>query len=77
MKENQSESKQETELKKGIVSKYFPDKGFGFIKGYDGKEYFVHITKVSSHDELKPESEVSFHTVETTKGIQATDVIVL
>lgn len=26
----------------GIVTRYFNDKGYGFIRGEDGKSYFIH-----------------------------------
>ena len=31
----------------GRISKYFPDRGFGFIAGEDGNRYFVHCTKLN------------------------------
>lgn len=30
----------------GTVTKYFNDKGYGFIRGEDGKSYFVHKSKL-------------------------------
>jgi len=61
----------------GTVSKYFDEKGFGFIKADSDefkKDVFVHISRVEGADELKPGDEVSFRTVDTLKGPQAVDV---
>ena len=30
----------------GTVTKYFQDRGFGFIRGEDGNTYFVHHSKL-------------------------------
>lgn len=30
----------------GTVTKYFRDKGYGFIRGEDGKSYFIHKSKL-------------------------------
>lgn len=30
----------------GTVTKYFNDKGFGFIRGEDGNSYFIHKSKL-------------------------------
>ena len=30
----------------GRVTKYFHDRGFGFIRGEDGNSYFVHASKL-------------------------------
>lgn len=30
----------------GRVTKYFPDKGYGFIRGEDNNSYFVHCSKL-------------------------------
>lgn len=31
----------------GTVTKYFDDKGFGFIRGENGRSYFVHWSKLN------------------------------
>jgi len=36
-------------VKKGVVKEYNPDKGFGFITGEDGEDYFVHVSGLREH----------------------------
>ena len=36
-------------MKKGIVKEYNPEKGFGFITGQDGEDYFVHVSGLREH----------------------------
>ncbi|WP_143321659.1 cold shock domain-containing protein [Clostridium sp. HBUAS56010] len=31
----------------GTVTKYFEDKGFGFIRGENGQSYFIHWSKLN------------------------------
>jgi CspA family cold shock protein len=59
---------------KGKVKWYNFKKGFGFISGEDGKDYFVHFTAVPKGTMLREEDEVNFDAVETDKGIQAQNI---
>ena len=61
---------------KGKVKWYNFKKGFGFISGEDGKDYFVHFTAVPKGIMLREEDEVNFDAVETDKGIQAQNISV-
>ena len=36
-------------MKKGVVKEYNPEKGFGFIIGEDGEDYFVHVSGLREH----------------------------
>tara|TARA_B100001250_G_scaffold104849_1_gene88466 strand:+ start:117 stop:320 length:204 start_codon:yes stop_codon:yes gene_type:complete len=36
-------------MKKGIVKEYTPSKGFGFIRGEDDQDYFVHVSGLRKH----------------------------
>ena len=36
-------------MKKGIVKEYDPDRGFGFIQGEDGENYFLHVSGLREH----------------------------
>ena len=36
-------------MKKGIVKEYDPDRGFGFIQGEDGEDYFLHVSGLREH----------------------------
>lgn len=31
----------------GTVTRYFKDKGYGFIRGEDGRSYFIHNSKLN------------------------------
>ncbi len=59
---------------KGKV-KFFNDvKGFGFIAGEDGKEYFVHSTGLASGNSLLEGDSVSFEVEQGDKGPKAVKV---
>jgi CspA family cold shock protein len=36
-------------MKKGIVKEYDPNRGFGFIQGEDGEDYFLHVSGLREH----------------------------
>ena len=36
-------------MKKGIVKECDPDRGFGFIQGEDGEDYFLHVSGLREH----------------------------
>ena len=36
-------------MKKGTVKEYDPDRGFGFIQGEDGEDYFLHVSGLREH----------------------------
>ena len=36
-------------MKKGIVKEYTLSKGFGFIRGEDDQDYFVHVSGLREH----------------------------
>ena len=36
-------------MKKGIVKEYDPGRGFGFIQGEDGEDYFLHVSGLREH----------------------------
>ncbi len=59
---------------KGTIKWFNPRKGFGFIKGEDDKEYFVHVSQVPQDASLNEDDEVEFETEETDKGLQAQKV---
>ena len=62
----------------GTIKSLFADKGFGFIKGEDGKDYFMHRSacKNCKIDELGVGQEVTFEEDEGPKGPRAEDVYV-
>jgi len=59
---------------KGTV-KFFNDmKGFGFIVGEDGKEYFVHQTGLNEGVRLHENDSVEFEVEEGNRGPKAVNV---
>ncbi len=58
----------------GTVKWFSIDKGFGFIQGEDGNDYFVHHTAVKSRKTLRENDRVSFTPVESERGKRAQDV---
>jgi len=55
--------------------KWFNDaKGYGFIKGEDGKEYFVHKNALPPGVFLKENDAVSFDPTDSDRGVQAKNV---
>ena len=58
----------------GTVKWFNQAKGFGFVTGDDGQEYFVHHAQVSKSALLREQSRVSFEVKDTEKGKQAQNV---
>ena len=61
---------------KGTVKFFNQVKGFGFIKGEDEKEYFVHVTGVNEGVNLDENVKVTFETEEDEKGFKAVNVAI-
>lgn len=59
---------------KGRVKFFNEMKGFGFITGDDGKEYFVHQTGLKSGVSLHENDAVTFDVEEGTRGPKAVNV---
>lgn len=58
----------------GLVKSFNISKGFGFISGEDGKNYFFHISDVKSAKELKEEHIVEFKFYKHVKGLRAEEI---
>jgi CspA family cold shock protein len=61
----------------GTIKKLISDRGFGFIAGTDGKEYFFHRNELESSsdfDRLVGGESVEFEAEASPKGPQATKV---
>ena len=59
----------------GTVVRLVEDKGFGFIAGPDGREYFFHRSAAPEFDRLEAGSAVHFVATEAPKGPRAESVV--
>ncbi len=59
---------------KGTVKFFNPTKGFGFVIGDDGVEYFLHQSQILNKENLDKDDIVKFEGVESPKGPQANQV---
>jgi len=59
---------------KGTVKFFNHKKGFGFITGEDGKDYFVHQTALGEGVSLDDNDSVEFDTEQGDKGPKAANV---
>jgi len=59
---------------KGTVKFFNDGKGFGFIAGEDGKEYFVHQTGLGEGVTLSENDSVTFDVEEGDRGPKAVNV---
>lgn len=59
---------------KGKVKWFDVAKGYGFIAGDDGKDYFVHHSVLPEGVFLNEDDQVSFDPVKTDRGEQAKNV---
>jgi len=58
----------------GKVKFFNASKGFGFITGEDGKDYFVHLSGISPGTTLQDNEPVTFDVVEGDRGKKAENV---
>ena len=61
----------------GNVKWFSRDKGYGFIAGDDGNEYFVHSSALAPGTFIRDDDRVSLEPVEGDKGKQAQNVTLL
>ncbi len=59
----------------GTVKWFNRKKGFGFIKGEDEQDYFVHYTSLPSGVFLNENDRVTFEPAQSEKGNQAQNVM--
>ena len=59
---------------KGKVKFFNEMKGFGFIAGEDGKEYFVHQTGLTEGTEISENDSVRFEVEQGDRGPKAVKV---
>ena len=58
----------------GTVKFFNIKKGFGFVKGDDEKDYFVHISAIGGIKFLREGDRVSFDSAEGERGLKAENV---
>lgn len=58
----------------GTVKFFNEGKGFGFIAGEDGQEYFVHITGLKEGVSLRENDAVEFDVEQGDRGPKAVNV---
>ncbi|MCH8068554.1 MAG: cold-shock protein [Candidatus Marinimicrobia bacterium] len=64
-------------MKRGIVKEYNVNRGFGFIEGDDGEDYFVHVSGLRIHLKnigLRRGQRVLFDVEFDVKGERAVNV---
>lgn len=61
----------------GIITKWFEDKGFGFIKDENGDNRYFHVIKVANPALIKTDANVTFEPTINTKGLSAYAVKVI
>ena len=59
---------------KGTVKFFNAQKGFGFISGEDGNEYFVHISGLADNVRLQENDPVTFDVEDGDRGPKAVNV---
>lgn len=60
----------------GVIKWFDRKKGYGFIQGEDGKDYFVHHTSLGQGTFVHENDAVTFEPAETERGNQAKNVVV-
>ena len=58
----------------GTVARWLDGKGYGFIKGEDGKDIFVHCSEIQGKNSLREGEKVEFEILEGPRGPKATKV---
>lgn len=61
----------------GTVKWFNVRKGFGFIKGEDGEDYFIHYTSLPKGTFIRDNDKVTFEPATTDKGKQAQNVVLV
>jgi CspA family cold shock protein len=58
----------------GTVKRLVSEKGFGFVAGQDGNEYFFHQSSCTEFDSLREGQSVTFDKGQGPKGPRAENV---
>ena len=59
----------------GTVKAWSPSKGWGFIEGDDGEDYFFNISSVRKGQKIREGINVKFDFFETQRGSEAENVV--
>lgn len=65
-----------TERETGTLA-FFNDEGWGFIKNYDGDDYFLHKSELEGNRKPTKADVIEFDVVETEKGLKAKDAKII
>lgn len=68
---------EEKKMVEGKIKWFNAKKGFGFIAGDDGDDYFMHQSQIPEGAKLVENTRVSFEVKETERGKQAQSVQVV
>ena len=58
----------------GTIKKWEQGKGWGFIEGDDGEDYFLNIVNVRKGQRIRLGLRVKFDYIQTQRGIEAENV---
>ena len=58
----------------GIIKKWDQGKGWGFIEGDDGEDYFVNVANVRKGQHMRLGVRVKFDSAQTQRGVEAENV---
>ena len=61
-------------IMKGKVKWYNFSKGYGFIEGEDGNDYFIHRNSIPLGVRLDEGNTIQFEVKETSKGLEAIEL---
>lgn len=66
-------------MSKGIVKWFNEEKGYGFIAGEDGQDYFVHCSAIvaTGFKKMAEDQAVEFDPEETKRGLKAVNVSIV
>ena len=61
-------------MKQGLVKVWNYSKGWGFIEGNDGEDYFFNIANIRKGQRISKGDKVKFDSIETMRGSEAENI---